>query len=121
MFMNRAFISAIMIIALVSALVSPACAFVNGSMDVFEICSSNGDVQTISVQGEAPSQRSAHKAQPDCAFCFATAHAKPFAADSTTVPLALQASRYIKISVGVIAPRSLALRPYQSRAPPSFV
>lgn len=119
--MNRAFISALMVISLVSALVSPACAFMSGSTAGFiEICTSNGEVEIIAVPGnQAPTQQnSAHKAQPDCAFCFAGSDAKTIGPQDIKV-LKLSSS-YTKVSAGVFAPQGLTIPTYRSRAPPLY-
>jgi len=117
--MKRGYLSALIMIAMVSALVSPACAFMSGSTAGFiEICTSDGDIQTIAVPGDQSSsqQRGAHQAQPDCAFCFAAVQAKALNAEATQ--FAKPSSSYEKISAGVFAPSSLILKPYYSQGPP---
>lgn len=117
--MNRAFMSALLIMSLVTALVSPACAFVNGSIDFIEICNSAGDVEVIAVADNAGAPSSGtHKVQPDCAFCFASSQAK--AIGPQDIQLLKLSSSYTKISNGVFAPLSLAVKTYQPRAPPLY-
>ena len=118
--MKHAFISMVMIIALVTAAISPACAFLNGDSNFIQICAADGSVKTIAVlndQSPVQTPRNTHKVQPDCAFCFATAHAKPLMTDVTHLTVH-SSSAYMKISTGQIVPVGAVLRSYQSQAPP---
>ena len=120
--MKRGFLSALIMIAMVSSLISPACAFMSGSTEGFiEICTSDGQVRTISVPGEqAPSQdHSDHETQPECAFCFAAMQAKSISAHDIQFPK--PSSSYVKVSAGVFTPRGLIVKPYQAQGPPSFI
>lgn len=68
----------IMILALVSAGTSPACAFVSGKTTLIEICGVDG-LMTVSVPSdEAPASndQADHKAFADCGFCLMHASGK---------------------------------------------
>jgi hypothetical protein len=119
--MNRVMISALMVFALVSAMISPACAFVNGSKSFIEICAADGSAKTIAVENDQTSSSDQHhkKAQPDCAFCFSTAHAKPFTTQTIEIKAPL-ASNFHSISAGQITPRNLFYSLWNARAPPSL-
>jgi hypothetical protein len=120
--MNR-FLPLLLIVCLVSALVSPACAFVSGQTSLIQICAADGSVQTIAIdstQAPIPSERQNHKAQPDCAFCFAHSHVKPLAAVSD-ISFTPAGGLYLAIGNGLSVPHALMVRVYDSQGPPSFV
>lgn len=113
----------LVICALVTAMISPACQFMSGQaagVSMIEICSALGDqVRLVAVQndGGASTQDKTGAAQPDCGFCFAQGHIKPAFIQALTVPL-LTGGEYILASAGTIAPQRTLGRLYQSRAPP---
>lgn len=119
--MKRAFMSVLMIVALVSSLVSPACAFVSGEMSFIEICAADGSVQTIALPGEqSPTGQSQHKVQKDCGFCFATTHSKPILSEELRLSTP-SLSNYHRTGSGTFVPARLRTTIYQSRAPPALV
>ncbi len=81
--MIRNFTHILMVVALVFASVSPACAFVSGkNISVIEICSEFG-VKSITVDENGKLVQGGHDKQmkkSDCAFCFAQSHGKTLAA-----------------------------------------
>ena len=112
----------LVICALVTALISPACMFVSGqgATNMIEICSALGDQVTwvaVSEDGAPTKQNKRSKAQTECSFCFAQGHIKPALAQTLTMPLHAHA-QYVRISAGMIAPPRIASAVYQSRAPP---
>lgn len=129
--MNRALLSALMIFALVSAMISPACAFVSGGKTLIEICAADGSFKTIAVDDDQSPittqtshdkpQNHTHAVQSDCAFCFATANSKPLTAQTLTLGLPLLSASYIKSGAGQIIPLSAATLTYNSRAPPALI
>lgn len=67
----------VIILALLSAGISPACAFVSGKMTLIEICSAEGLV-TISIPADdAKGQTDIdHKRSYDCGFCLMQSSSK---------------------------------------------
>jgi hypothetical protein len=119
--MNRAFISVLIIFALVSALVSPACAFMNGSMSMIEICAADGSVQTVAIDtDQAPVSPAKHNTEKECNFCFASAHAKPISTGTIQIAPPLS-SQYLQTSNGTITPARLLTPAYNAQAPPNFI
>lgn len=91
----RNHIFAVCILALVTAMVSPACAFISGKSSLMEICTSSGAIKTVDAAGNeaSDSSSSTHKqsgAFGDCAFCLHSAHYKHA---GFAEPLAVQAAR----------------------------
>lgn len=64
-------LQSLMILALVTAGVSPACAFISGKMTLIEICGVDGLTQVVVPADQAPSSPDPHSSQPDCGFCIA--------------------------------------------------
>lgn len=122
------FIQALIVFALVSAGISPACNFINGSDNGWiQICASDGTVKKVKVdagqlpfaqEGEEPESQE-HMALDDCAFCFSHTHGKSLAALDVSISNPIQYS-YLKVSSGTFAPKSLNAHTYQPRAPPVF-
>lgn len=113
--MVRSILSVLMIFAFVSAMVSPACAFMQGQ-NVAEICSVaglNADAGADDASLPAPV-----KAQQDCGFCFAQSHLKPFLISPMAVAQPVPAS-YMIVSAGVVMPRGSDVRSFDARGPPA--
>jgi hypothetical protein len=79
----RQIIGFLLIAALGSFGISPACAFVSGKVTLIEICAADGSLQTVAVDEsgqkvDKPAPGSGHQANKkhDCAFCTASAQAK---------------------------------------------
>ncbi|MCC6599004.1 MAG: hypothetical protein IT559_09485 [Alphaproteobacteria bacterium] len=77
----RHFSLLLMILALVSAGVSPACAFISGKVSQIEICGADGNIKTLTVNADgtpaAPSGSQNHEtAKKKCAFCFSSSLGK---------------------------------------------
>ncbi len=124
----KIFLHLTLIMAIVTAGISPACAFINGQTSTIELCSPNGDVRVVEVPAEmdpfaepAPAQDK-HNAQDnmdDCTFCFAKTHAKSLSAVSTT-KASFILPRYMAVGVGTYIPQSLKAASFQPRGPPVF-
>jgi hypothetical protein len=80
------FLQCLMVLALVTAGVSPACAFIAGKMTMIEICGADG-LMKISVPAEnAPdSGHQQHDQQFDCGFCIAHAAGKGLTTPDTAI------------------------------------
>lgn len=80
----RSIIFFVLILAIASAGMSPACAFMSGKTSLIEICTADGSVKTIAVPADqAPADESSDheksqsgKTGKNCAFCFAQDHQK---------------------------------------------
>ncbi len=83
------FIHILVLAALVLAGISPACEFISGKADLFEICGADGsskqaeidpDLALFLAAGQEQSPADEHHDKPgdDCAFCFAQTHLKTF-------------------------------------------
>ena len=117
-----------LIIAIVTAGVSPACAFMAGGKTMIELCSANGDIRTVEVPAamdpfaeQIPQQneRIAIDNLDDCAFCFAQVLAK--AIQNSNMDLAVFVSpAYLSAGAGTFIPVSLDMGPFYARAPPVF-
>ena len=124
----KIFLHLTVIMAIVTAGISPACAFINGQTSMIELCSPNGDTRFVEVSAAmdpfavpAPAHEK-HHAQDnmdDCAFCFAQSHGKSFSVNSNvSAPNLLPL--YLAISAGTFIPQSLKAANFQPRAPPLF-
>lgn len=126
----KIFLHLTLMMAIITAGVSPACAFINGQTSMMELCSPEGDVRLVEVpaamdpfaDNTVPSPADNHHAQDnmdDCTFCFAKTQSKSLkAADAVISPLMLP--RYLAISAGTSIPTSLKAANFHARAPPSF-
>lgn len=65
-----------MILALVTAGVSPACAFISGKMTMIEICGVDGMIQVSVPADQAPDAADHDQQKYDCGFCLAHATGK---------------------------------------------
>lgn len=124
------FIQVLIVFALTSAGISPACNFINGNGENgwIQICTSDGTIKKVSIDiNQAPfyqeqnQDETTHKsaALDDCAFCLSHANGKTLMTHGALVSNPLQHS-YLKISGGMFAPKSLKALNYQPRAPPVF-
>lgn len=82
----RHFSFLLVILALISAGISPACVFISGKTSLIEICTADGGVRTVAVTEDGrqitPFDHQDHKnAKTDCAFCLNAAAAKSGPAD----------------------------------------
>lgn len=123
--MVRSLISALMVFALVSAIVSPACAFVSGGSYWAEICRSLNatDVTSQDAGGSGAVEDTAGgtlSSSPDCGFCFAAHHMAPPVSGVDFLPV-LIVSGYRVLSAGMIAPAGTEYGIALARGPPSSV
>lgn len=124
----KIFLHLTLIMAIVTAGISPACAFINGETSTIELCSPNGDVRVVEVPAEmdpfaepAPAQdkHSAQDNMDDCTFCFAKTHAKSLSAVSS-IKISFVLPRYLAVGGGTFIPQSLKAANFQPRGPPVF-
>jgi hypothetical protein len=125
----KIFLHLTLMMAIITAGISPACAFINGQTSMMELCSPDGDVRLVEVPAamdpfadNAPTPADDHHAQDnmdDCTFCFAKTQSKSLkAADAVISPLMLP--RYLTVSAGMFIPASLKAANFHARAPPVF-
>ena len=125
----KIFLHLTLIMAIVTAGISPACAVINGETSTIELCSPNGDVRVVEVPAEmdpfakdAPQPQDDHHAQDnmdDCTFCFAKTHAKSLSAASS-IKISFVLPRYLAVGGGTYIPQSLKAINFQPRGPPVF-
>lgn len=70
------FVQCLMILALVTAGVSPACAFISGKMTMIEICGVDGLMQVSVPADQAPDTADHDQHGHDCGFCLTHATGK---------------------------------------------
>lgn len=125
----KIFLHLALILAIVKAGISPACAFINGQTSMIELCSPDGSVRTVEVPAEmdpfaqdvprSSDDRHAQDNMDDCTFCFAKTQSKALkAVNAYTAPLLLPS--YLAIGGGTFIPRSLKAANFQPRAPPQY-
>lgn len=78
-------LQSLMILALVTAGVSPACAFVSGKMTLIEICGIDGLMNVAVPADQAPDSSGQHQQQYDCGFCIAHAAGKALTTPDTAI------------------------------------
>lgn len=112
--------------AIVTAGISPACAFVNGGKGFIQICDSEGDVKNIEVPEEylpflpEDKQTKQHEnAVKDCTFCIFSATSKTFKTQNFPSLITVKGD-YIAVSSGTLLPHSLDDAPFQPRGPPTI-
>lgn len=121
------FIHFFVILALVTAGISPACAFIGGQKGWIEICASDGTVQKIRVsedflpvsQDEQVPSGGHESAMDDCAFCFLSANGKSLIT-STLITSKPALGGYLKIGAGSFMPETQKLSAFSARAPPVY-
>lgn len=121
------FIHLLIVMAIVSAGVSPACAFMGNKKGWIEICAADGSVKKIQVSEdflpdvpEVPN--SSHEQtflMDDCSFCFMSSNVKAVGAENILALKSLSSS-YIKVGGGLFIPASQDLKAFSARAPPVF-
>lgn len=122
------YIHALVILAIISAGISPACAFVSGK-GLIEICAPDGTLQTIEVDAAFDPFAQIDKEQmplsehlesmEQCSYCFAMDHQKAHALNELSIPM-MALPRYLAVSAGTAIPLGSLLTLYQPRGPPSF-
>lgn len=117
----KAFLHIVVLLAMASAGASPACKFVSGeNTALIEICASDGNIKTVRVpasQSPVKQKDTSHKAQNDCAFCFAQAHLSKITAASVLVTY--QATENASLVFKSVQAQHLDLKArYNPRAPP---
>lgn len=75
----------LMILALVTAGVSPACAFISGKMTMIEICSVDGMMKVAVPADQAPDTGDQHQRSYDCGFCIAHVTGKALTTPDTAI------------------------------------
>lgn len=82
----KIFLHLTLIMAIVTAGISPACAFISGQTSMMELCSPDGDVRVVEVPAAmdpfadpAPPQDDHHAMDnmDECTFCFAKTQGNP--------------------------------------------
>ncbi len=121
----KIFIQIAVILAIVTAGISPACAFVSGKTSWIEICGADGGVHKIAVSADLDplaqgSDDARHDtAQDQCGFCLTHANGKTIKPVSITISKPLAPS-YIAVSAGTYLPVTMRIQKAQPRAPPFF-
>jgi hypothetical protein len=110
----------LVMLSIVTAGISPACAFIGGKMSEIEICKSDGSVETIRVSdNQIPSSDQApHKAQKECGFCTLTSQGKALGAVKPALIKALVVSDAPAFSFNHIVFVSVRT-PFEATGPPS--
>lgn len=123
--LKQIYIHALVILAVVMAGISPACAFISGNSSVIQICAPDGSVQNIEVDASfdpfaEKMPLSEHlEAMEQCSYCFNMDHAKAY--DFSQQDLIFKAlPRYVFVSSGTALPLGQDFNFYQSRGPPQF-
>lgn len=78
-------LTCLIILALVTAGVSPACAFVSGKMTMMEICGADGLMKIAMPADEAPASTDQHQQKHDCGFCLAQTMGKALTTPVTAI------------------------------------
>ncbi len=112
-------------IAMVTAGISPACAFIGGRMHQIEICKADGSVEIISVPADqAPDngQQDQHHqlSADDCSFCALSAYGKALKSAAAAIPSPLL--RHDALATEAITfTRPATLSSFDATGPPSYV
>lgn len=125
-FFMKFFVQMLVIFAIVTAGISPACAFVNGGKGVIQICDSEGIVKNIEVPEEylpfLPDEKQTKEhenAVKDCSFCMFSAASKTFKTQSFPITVSLR-SGYLVTGSGSLISQSLEYKPFLARGPPAI-
>lgn len=117
------FMQCLVICALVTAGISPACAFIAGKTSLMEICGPEGLMMVEVPADQAPGSADAdHAPHPhDCGFCIAQASGKAI----TTPPLAIIDFDFVYDGPRFAAAQTLRTSimdgPLPARGPPAFL
>lgn len=112
----------LVILALVSAGISPACAFISGKTSLIEICTADGIVKTVAVTEDgrqvSPLDHEGDKAKKsDCAFCINAAAAKSApAGDALVIAPGAPAPGPVQILADALA--SMPVKSFHATGPP---
>ena len=108
----------LLILAFATMGISPACAFISGTMMDVEICKPDGSVEIMQIDmGDKSADHHAQNAG-DCLFCFAHTNAKTLNNDAP-VMRAFVTAGYLRVSSGLIIPQSLDHKSYLPTGPPA--
>ncbi len=121
------FLSVLLILAFLTAGISPACAFISGKTSLIEICASDGSLKTIEVSYnqavdiEESNGGSKHQTKKnDCAFCFANTNITKMVAKLSAINFK-PVGGFIYTNSSYFAFKPTAQNYFQSRAPPALV
>ena len=122
----KLFIHILIVAAIITAGISPACAFISGK-NYIEICNADGQVKKIALPADknplanldtsSSNHSSDHKLKDDCGFCFASSHSKAL----KNVVLVLekpQFNRFINVGSGTFILKGQSNYGFLARAPP---
>lgn len=119
--MIRKYLHVLIIFAIASAGISPACAFISGGQTQIEICAADGTLKTITVaQDQAPPSGAHHetKQNKDCAFCFNTAHSQGLALNVSSYPALMNG--YLPLTAGSALPIGFSVKHVHATGPPAL-
>jgi hypothetical protein len=105
-----------LVLAFITAGISPACKFISGQSNLIEICTSDG-IKTVMVPGDQAPDSEDHKKSNDCAFCFTSTNIKTAKAATIEVIVFASAAQPILASRDASVQQE-TFSPYTSRAPP---
>lgn len=117
----KCILALLLVAAIATAGVSPACAFVGGKSLTVEICTEDGSIKTVTLAGKTggethKSGQHAHK-DTDCAFCFSHNHNSAHLANASLgAPLSAD---YKMSGAGTAVPLVFSLKSFESTGPPS--
>ncbi len=117
----------LLLLALVTSGISPACAFIAGKMQQIEICAADGTLKTVTLSRAPSSDQSGLPAVPqphkskktDCMFCFSASAFHPVAGDSVFFQPFLTDG--LGIGAGTLIQRSVFRSPFEATGPPNRV
>ncbi len=84
-FRRNIWLTCLMVLALVTAGVSPACAFVSGKMTTIEICGPDGVMNMSVPADQAPDKADQNQQTYKCAFCLMQAMGKALTTPATAI------------------------------------
>lgn len=114
----------LVVLGLVTARISPACAFISGqSVSFIEICTSQG-IEKVAVTDDRNSAsqpgQSHHKTASQCDFCFSAQTGKTLTVDFIVADLPTSFVQIAGYAVQNSSFHSLTARRAMARAPPVF-
>ncbi len=116
----------LIILAMVTSGISPACAFISGGKSFIQICGADGNVQEVAVDASLdpfaePAPIEKHlESMEKCSYCFSFLN-QTLALPSSTDALAAPPQHYLIVSAGIAIPHGLSMSGFHARAPPSLL
>ncbi len=119
---RTAVLNVIVMLAILTLQISPACAFNNGSASsLIEICTADGTVEYVAANDGQSTSKQQHTIKQECGFCFTHAsQSSAILGQANHMQAVVPNGQYILLGRGSLVYKNYNAQNYQTRAPPAL-